>query len=185
MNLPEFFRDNREDMLRLWTDAVYAGIPFEAKGLSGLPGTAADPFANPGADMIREAADALYGAVAGEETTVADVGAALERFVKLRAVQRMTPSRALGVLYLLKPLMRERFLPHCAASGDLDSYLAAESRLDSLVLLAFDMYTAARETLAEARVREIRDRHAQITRWARASGGGPPVAGRDKKHQAR
>ena len=174
MNLAEYFCACKEDILGLWTEAVYATIPFETKGLSGA---ATDPFANPGADMIREAAGALYGAVAGEETTVAGVKAALERFVKLRAVQQGTPSQVLGAFYLLKPIMRERLLPHCAAPEDLNDYLTAESRLDSLVLLAFDMYTAARETLAESRVREIRDRHAQITRWAQTFRGGSFIAG--------
>ncbi|MDR2745541.1 MAG: RsbRD N-terminal domain-containing protein [Desulfovibrio sp.] len=177
MNLSECFRNRREDMLRLWTEAVYAAIPFDPKGVLR---TVTDPFGNPGADMIREAADALYGAVAGEETAIADVKAALERFVKLRAVQQSAPSQALGVFYLLKPIMRERLLPHCTAPEEVNDYLTAESRLDSLVLLAFDMYAAARETLAESRVREIRDRHAQITRWAQAFRGGSLVAGRGK-----
>jgi hypothetical protein len=174
MNLPEYFRDCKEDIIRLWTDAVYTASPFDTKGLLR---TVTDPFGNPGAGMIREAAEALCGAVAGEETTVADVKAALERFVKLRAVQQSTPSRAMGIFYLLKPIMRERLLPRCTTSEDVNDYLTAESRLDSLFLLAFDMYMSARETLAESRVREIRDQHAQLTRWAQAFRGEPPVAG--------
>ncbi|MDR2056253.1 MAG: RsbRD N-terminal domain-containing protein [Desulfovibrio sp.] len=174
MNLLEYFRNDKEDILRLWTGAVYAASPFETKGLLR---TVTDPFGNPGADMIREAAGALYDAVAGEETTAADVKSAMERFVKLRAVQQGTPSQALGVFYLLKPVMRERLLPHCSTPDDVNDYLTAESRLDSLALLAFDMYMAARETLAESRVKEIRNQHAQITRWARAFRGGSFIAG--------
>ncbi|MDR1659234.1 MAG: RsbRD N-terminal domain-containing protein [Desulfovibrio sp.] len=174
MNLLECFRNYKEEMLRLWAEAVYAASPFDAKGLLR---TVTDPFGNPGADMIREAAGALYGAVAGEETTVADVKAALERFVKLRAVQQGAPSQALGIFYLLKPIMRGLLLPHCTAPEDVNAYLAAESRLDSLALLAFDMYMAARETLAESRVEEIRSQHAQLTRWARENRGNPFIAG--------
>ncbi|MDR3320577.1 MAG: RsbRD N-terminal domain-containing protein [Desulfovibrio sp.] len=163
MNISECFRNYREEILYLWTEAVYATYPFETKGLLG---TVIDPFGNPGGDMTREAAQAMYDAVAGDETTVETVKTALERFVKLRAVQKGTPSRALGVFYLLKPIMRERLLPLCAASGELNGYLAAESRLDSLTLLAFDIHMAARETLAESRIMEIRDRYAQVERWA-------------------
>ncbi|MDR2574239.1 MAG: RsbRD N-terminal domain-containing protein [Desulfovibrio sp.] len=165
MRLTECLRDEKEEILRLWMEAVYATYPFDAKGVLR---TVSDPFGNPGADMTREAAHALYDAVMGEETTVDGVKGALERFVKLRAVQRDTPSRALGVFHLLKPIMRQRLLPHCTDSGELNGYLAAESRLDSLILLAFDMYMADRETLAESRVKEIRSQHAQLTKWAQA-----------------
>lgn len=131
----------------LWTEAVYSTYPFET---TGFLRTKQDAFGNPVANMTKEAAGTLYDAVAGEEVEVATVKNALERFVKLRAVQTFTPSQGLGVFYLMKPLLRERILPELAEQGELDAYLTAESRLDSLALLAFDIYTAARETLAES-----------------------------------
>ncbi|MDR1777905.1 MAG: RsbRD N-terminal domain-containing protein [Desulfovibrio sp.] len=174
MDIRDCFRKYRDEIPRLWTEAVYATYPFETKGVLR---TVSDPFGNPGADMTQEAAKGLYDAVAGEETSIDDVRASLERFVKLRAVQRHTPSRALGVFFLLKPIMREKFAPHCATPAAVSDYLTAESRLDSLALMAFDMYMADRETLAQARIDEIRDRYAQIARWARSFKAGSLIAG--------
>ena len=102
---------------------------------------------------------------------------ALDRFVRLRAVQQYTPSQGLGVFFLMKPLLREHILPLCREKEDLAEYLDAESRLDSVTLLAFDLYSAARETLAETRIAEIRNQHAQLVRWAQ-SVDGSPVSGK-------
>ena len=76
----------------------------------------------------------------------------------------------------MKPLLRERILPELAEQGELDAYLTAESRLDSLALLAFDIYTTARETLAESRIKEIRNQYAQLARWAQTLEEGPSGA---------
>ena len=49
--------------------------------------------------------------------------------------------------------------------------------MDSVTLLAFDLYSAARETLEETRIAEIRNQHAQLVRWAQ-SVDGSPVSGK-------
>ncbi len=163
MNALELFRSHKQEVARLWTEAVYSTYPFET---TGFLRTQEDPFGNPVAHMTKEAAAAVYDAVAGEDVDMETVKGALERFVKLRAVQQYLPSQGLGVFYLMKPILRQRLLPLCAAQGELEAYLEAESRLDSLTLLAFDIYVAARETLAESRIKEIRNQHAQLARWA-------------------
>ena len=173
MNIQEIFRSQKNDVVRLWTEAVYSTYPFET---TGFLRTKRDPFGNPVAHMTREAAGTLYDAVAGEEVEIDTVKAALERFVKLRAVQTFTPSQGLGVFYRMKPLLRERILPALAAQAELDAYLTAESRLDSQATPASDIYTAARETLAESRIKEIRNQHAQLARWAQRLEEGPSGA---------
>ncbi|GHU91495.1 RsbRD N-terminal domain-containing protein [Candidatus Desulfovibrio trichonymphae] len=174
MNALECFRGHKDEILRLWTEAVYATCPLET---TGFPRTLNDPFGNPAGDMTREAALAVYNAVAGEDVTVENIKNALERFVRLRAVQKGTPGQSIGVFYLMKPILRERLLPRLTAMDEVDAYLAAESRLDSLTLLAFDMYMEARETVAESRIKEIRNQYAQLARWARTLKAHPPAAG--------
>lgn len=172
MNAREIFRSHKDEVLRLWTEAVFATYPFET---TGFLRTKEDPFGNPVGAMTKQAAGALYDAATGEHILDMDsLKSDLERFVKLRAVQQFAPSQGLGVFCLMKPILRQRVLPQLAAQGGLEDYLEAESRLDSLTLLAFDIYTAARETLAESRIKEIRNQHAQLARWAQKLEGGPP-----------
>ena len=163
MQTSAIFKAHRDALLARWTEAVFATYPFETKGFLR---TKQDPFGNPVANMTREAAAVLYDAVAGGDAEPESVKAALDRFVKLRAVQDFTPSQALGVFLLLKPFMREMLLPEMQQQGALADYLDAESRLDSLCLLAFDMYVHDREIVAQNRINETKNRYAQLERWA-------------------
>lgn len=174
MKALKLFRTYKKDVTDAWTEAVFATYPLET---TGFLRTRRDPFSNPVAHMTREAADILFDAMIGEEVSPAQVKAALERFVKLRAVQKFAPSQNMAVFYLMKPILREKALPELRLKGQLDAYLAAESRLDTLALLAFDIYTRARETVAEARIKEIRNQHAQLARWAQRLEDGPPPLG--------
>lgn len=170
MKALDILRQYKKEVAAGWTEAVFSTYPIET---TGFLRTRNDPFTNPVAHMTREAASALYDAVIGEDVSPEAVKAALERFVKLRAVQKFAPSESMAVFYLLKPILREKALPEMLAKGQLEEYLAVESRLDTLALLAFDIYSKARETLAEARIKEIRARHAHLARWAASLDGSP------------
>lgn len=170
MKAQELFRKHKSEIVRLWAEEVFDTYPFET---TGFLRTRSDPFANPVAHMTKEAAGALYDAMSGEHVDPGQTKSALERFIKLRAVQKYTPSQGLGVFFLMKPILRTHLLPEFIALGETASYMEAESRLDSLTLLAFDMYTEAREVVADLRITEIRNQYAQLARWAQKLEGGP------------
>lgn len=171
MDVREYLRQNKKELVQKWVEGVFNTYPLET---TGFLRTKHDPFANPVAHMTREAGNILYDAISGEEVDPREVKAALDRFIKLRAVQKFNPGESMAVFYLMKPLMRQTLLPEMRAQGQLDSYLEVESRLDTLVLLAFDMYMHNRETLAESRIKEIRNQHAQLSRWAQNLENGFP-----------
>ena len=164
MNVQKIFREQRAVIVEGWINAVYSTYPLQT---TGFLRTKNDPFT----------AGLIYDVIAGEHVTPQKIKHALDRFVRLRAVQQYTPSQGLGVFFLMKPLLREHILPLCREKENLAEYLDAESRLDSVTLLAFDLYSAARETLAETRIAEIRNQHAQLVRWAQ-SVDGSPVSGK-------
>ncbi len=154
---------HKQALTDAWVEAVFATYPLET---TGFLRTSHDPFTNPVAAMTREAAALLIDAVAGENISPGQVKEALARFVKLRAVQKGDPSQSLAVFYLMKPALRKILLPEMQEAGELEAYLEAEARLDTLALFAFDLYESAREAVAEARIKEIRAQHAQLARWA-------------------
>ena len=165
----EILRQHKKDVATRWVEAVFATYPLET---AGFLRTKTDPFTNPVAHMTREAANVLYDAAAGEEIDPEEVKAALDRFVHLRAVQKFAPSENMAVIYMMKPLLREAILPEMLEKGQLQEYLLIESRIDTLALLAFDIFTKARETVAEARIKEIKNSHAQLAAWAQKLEGG-------------
>ncbi|MDR0466773.1 MAG: RsbRD N-terminal domain-containing protein [Deltaproteobacteria bacterium] len=159
----ELCRTARDQILAKWSEAVFSSYPLD---MTGFARTQEDRFRNPGGHAIRQALEEMYAAVSGGLTSEHLLRGSLEMFVKLRAVQSFTPIQALGVVYLLKPLLRERVLPDCLRNGLLDEYLEAESRLDTAALLACDIYMTSREKVFEERVGEIKRQHAQLVRWA-------------------
>ena len=156
-------RAEQEQILAQWNEAVFATYPLDTTGVAR---TQEDQFCNPGGHAIRLALAEAYKAVSGQLSSATLLRGSLEMFVKLRAVQNFTPVQALGVIYLLKPLLRERILPACLQNGLLDEYLEAESRLDTAALLACDIYVASKEQVLEERIGEIKRQHAQLVRWA-------------------
>lgn len=170
MTALDIFRENKESLCTAWVEAVYSTYPLNTKGFLR---TKKDPFLNPVGDMTHECASFLYDAMAGEDLSDEQVGDGLARFVKLRAVQDFPASQGLGVLYLMKNLARGELLPKFEESGRLADYLEAESRLDTVALMAFDMYAKDREVLLEQRIKEIKNQHAQLVRWAQTVDGGP------------
>lgn len=170
MNILATFREHRQPIVNAWVDAVYATYPLDT---TGFLRTKEDAFCNPVGEITTSMAGYLYDAVAGEHIIEERVRDSLERFVKLRSVQDFSPSQGIGVFYLLKPLMRGTLLPLCEAAGQNAAYLEAESRLDTLALMAFDIYISTREKLSEMRIKEIKDQHAQLVRWAQHVEGSP------------
>jgi hypothetical protein len=173
MKAIDVFRKHKNEIVHLWTEAVFDTYPFET---TGFLRTRNDPFGNPVAHMTRQAAAALYDAATGEHVDIEATRKALDRFIKLRAVQKFLPSQSLGIFSLMKPILREQLLPEFMAANALQAYLETESRLDSLTLLAFDMYMENRELLAETRIKEIRNQHAQLKRWAQHLDDNPSPA---------
>ena len=175
MNITELCNSQRETLLPKWVEAFFSSYPLDGVGFLR---TGTDPFTNPVGVATRSSLTALYDAVAGNDVDPAVVRGALARLIELRAVQDMPPSRAVGALYLLKNLLREHVLPVFlgpdAKSGGKEkaarwkSYLEVESRLDSLALLAFDMYSGDREKVFTARVNEVKRSQSHVLRWARA-----------------
>ena len=180
MQSTEYFFGVRDIVLEEWVNAIFDTYPFQT---TGFLRTSNDPFTNPVADMTREAARTVYEAVSGWDKKPAEVKAAIDRFVHMRAVQGFNPSQAMLAFCLLKPVLRKHVLPAMQKAGRLKDYLDAESRLDTIVLLGFDMYTESREVVAQNRIDEIKHQHAQLVRWAQRVEGAPLPDGEPERHQ--
>ena len=143
MQSTEYFFSVRDVVLEEWINAIFDTYPFQT---TGFLRTNDDPFTNPVADMTREAANTVYEAVSGWDKKPADVRAAIDR---------------------------KHIMPAMSKAGKMKEYLEAESRLDTIVLLGFDLYTKSREVVAQNRINEIKNQHAQLVRWAQRVGGAP------------
>jgi hypothetical protein len=82
------------------------------------------------------------------------------------ALQEMNPSQALAFVFYLKHIVREELAQELVDSPLALEMLELESRIDGLVLLAFDSYMQRREKLCELKVNEVKSRVSGLLRRA-------------------
>jgi hypothetical protein len=160
MELASLLKQNRKSILDRWFDLIIRTYPRDsAEFLSRQK----DPFRNPVGHAIREGLGPIYDqVVSGLETE--KLRDALDRMIRIRSVQELTPSQAVAFVFQLKSVIREVMADRIQGpvhdlhgSGELATFA---SRIDSVALAAFEKYTECRETLHEIRCREIRNRSA-------------------------
>ena len=148
----ELAAENRDAVLASWLERILAAYPQEAARF--LRDTA-DPFGNPFGAALREELGTLLDSVLGavdEER----LRAALDRIVRVRAVQGLPPSVAVGFVLELKPILARLVDGSGVAAADERTRL--DRQVDRVALAAFDVYSACREQVYEIRVRSIRER---------------------------
>jgi hypothetical protein len=150
MNLKEMLIARRTTVRSRWQELILESYPENSRGFFG---GRRSRFQNPVGAALERQLDALLDLLT-DTSSHADEAALSEDWIKIRAVQGFAPSLALNFLPTLKLALRET----------LDSELLGkemqdlDTRLDRLLLMAFDRYMEAREKLFEIRIGEWRDR---------------------------
>lgn len=137
-----------------------------------------DPFANPVGASFRKGLpvllDFLLGKAGREEAS-----RALGEIVRIRAVQETVPSKSLGFLFPVRALLLSE-----APAAAKEARSALEGRVDELVMLAFDLWAADRERMADIKVHEMKRRMYMVERasglldeGSEPEGGGEPSGG--------
>ncbi len=135
-------------ILERWIAKAIASYPSAA--LPFLTGRD-DPFRNPVGHTLRRTLTILLEQVCGEMDE-SRIAAALDDLIRIRAVQDLTPSQAVGFVFLLKPIVRQLGSePDRASLGE-----QLGDRIDRLALIAFDQYMQCREQIAQIRLNERR-----------------------------
>ncbi len=144
--------EEREDALvEAWLDRVLAAYPVDGGAVFKRR---TNQFANPVGHTSREGVRSLFRALVSDAPETLH-GPALADLLRIRAVQQMAPSVAVGWVLELKTVVREElsawWSPEISAALN-----AFDERVDRLALEAFDLYVAFREELAGLKVKEAR-----------------------------
>ena len=155
MDHPSFLEGRKEALLEAWFARALEAYPADtARFLKAER----DPFANPVGAAFRKGLPVLLDFLSG----VADREAAQEalgEIVRIRAVQETVPSRGLGFLLPVRPLIGEQ-----ARGLDDAGRRTLEGRVDELVMLAFDLWSSDRDRMADIKVREMKRRMYMVER---------------------
>jgi hypothetical protein len=159
----ELVSQGKTSILDRWFDAALEMYPA---GTSSYLKDQKDRFANPVGQTIAQGLGGLLDELLempGSERT----SHFLENIMKVKAVQEFSPSQAISFIFLLKKVIRETIGKKVEDRPMFDEMLAFESRIDSLALLAFDIYMRCREKIFEIRANEVRNRTFRLLEQAR------------------
>jgi len=150
------FAVHRDEILKLWIEYVYGGYPEET---GKFLRSKSDRFANPVGASLREGlAELLDGIIRGVEPD--ELSSALDRVIRVRAVQEFSPSAAVSFVFELKNLIREAVGESNPDSKK--SFDAIDNRIERLGMRAFDVYMVCREQMWKIRAQEIRNQSVGI-----------------------
>ena len=114
-----------------------------------------DRFINPVGYAISQEIEALYDELL-QGMNSDKLAACLDNIIRIRAVQDFSPSQTIAFIFLLKKAIREELASEITENQVFEELLKFESRIDKLVLLAFDIYMKCREKVFEIRVNEAK-----------------------------
>ncbi|NTV05421.1 MAG: hypothetical protein HGA59_02800 [Chlorobiaceae bacterium] len=131
---------NRDVIIGQWLDCSLALFP-EKMG-----------YDTPVADALAEALGTLLTGLGKEDQRFMD---ALDDITRILAVQNFPPSRAISIFFEPKAMFRE-IMKRSNVAESLTQKVQTEfsSRIDELVLQAFDSYMQHREKIAQLKVEE-------------------------------
>lgn len=164
MSLRDLMLKDREGILKAWFRMVADTYPPDARDFMLKE---EDPFANPVGSSISSGLNALLDVlIADGDVETEEVCKFLDKVMRIRAVQDFTPAQAVGVVLMIKEVLREKLGDEVYKNGLFNELLAIESKIDRLVLLAFNIYMQCREKVFEMRATELRNRTHRIVERA-------------------
>lgn len=110
-------------------------------------------FTNPVGYNLHQGIQKIIDNLIAEES-VESFASCLEDIIRIRAVQDFTPSQAVGFIFLIKKVLYDE-LNKEVNSDKLADFL---SRIDSLALIAFDIFMKYREKIYDLKAKELIDR---------------------------
>ncbi|OGR09561.1 MAG: hypothetical protein A2341_16330 [Deltaproteobacteria bacterium RIFOXYB12_FULL_58_9] len=151
MTLKEALSSRRARIHEKWLEVILSDYSPEGAGLFG---GGKDRFANPVGFALREHTRSIVDNVLAGQPADAHLPS-IEAVVKIRSVQEMPPSQAVGFVVSLKAVLRREGEDVIKANGreELDEL---ESAIDELLLVAFDAYARGREQIFDIRVNETK-----------------------------
>jgi hypothetical protein len=155
--LLKLLAERKEAILRRWVDAVIETYPADSREFLT---SKKSPFTNPVGHAIKDGIAALYQKLLEEEHP-SSASPAIDKLMRIRAVQDLSPSEAVGFVFALKEIIRDE-----VSEADPGELRALDSRIDMLGLMLFDVYSKCRERLYEVSVNEIRRRTERLLRLA-------------------
>jgi len=162
MELETFLRENRKSIAKAWTDAVFLSYGVDSGRFLRKE---KNSFANPVGTTISRDIAALYDEITGGNDRE-KISGALDNIIRIRAVQDLDPSQAVGFVLQLREIIRDALPKEQMSEQDSRALRSLEQTIDDTALLAFDIYSSCRKKLYDIRVREVKQHVGRLLKRA-------------------
>jgi len=158
-----FFQEHKSFIMETWFDALLKSYSPEAARIFKRE---KDPFANPVGYNIHLGLEGVLDWFIKKEKDD-NASDALDKIVRVYAVQDFTPSQAVAFLIVLKQIIKKQMKNHYKSQDEMWAYWQVfDAQVDNLMLIAMDLYTNCREKLYQIKVDEANKRVFSILRRA-------------------
>jgi hypothetical protein len=153
MSLKNILSEKKDELLASWFDRILDTYPAEtAKFLKNQK----DRFANPvGHAILGGIGDIFQELLQGGD--VERVSGFLDNIIRVRAVQDFSASQAVAFIFFLKSVIRDGMKDVSLTPELYDELVTLESQIDSLALIAFDIFMQCREKLYDIKANEMKN----------------------------
>jgi len=153
MMLQQLLEQKRDIILKKWIDQTFNTYePEMVRFLKNEKNQFANPVRNTIVCCLEKLYDSLLKGIGVDEYQE------LGEIIKIRAVQDFSPSNALSFLFGLKKIVREELANNSQQEKLIKELCVFEEKIDTLLGLAFDLYTQSRDKIHELRLAEVKAR---------------------------
>jgi hypothetical protein len=156
--LREILSENKDIVVKQWRRAIMESYPAVTSDFLEQKN---NQFANPVGHTIVTETEPLYNELIGDMNAEI-IGRSLSNIIRIRAVQDFSPSRAVGIVGMLRTLIRQQVAEKTMDDSLFKELSEYEERLAVMQNAAFDIYSECRDRLANARVNETKRRHTKL-----------------------
>ena len=153
MDFNKILEKRRTGILNLWQDRALAVYPSDG---SKFFKQKKDPFANPVGHTLKQGLNGLLDIIF-KDNDISGAAPFLDQIMKVRAVQDITPSGAVGFLFELKGVIRQQLKKDLAKIDESVDWQALDAKIDAMSMAGFDVYVDCREKINQIRVNEVRN----------------------------
>jgi len=150
MTFENLLLQNQSTILKRWFNLILETYPDDTAAIMRKD---RNQFTNPVGSTISREIETLFKQLC-EGIQIGGCRASLDAILKIRSVQDFSPSKAVGFIFLLKRAIGETLKNELSKESVMSEWLSFQSRIDALVLQAFDAYMGCREKICEIRVNQ-------------------------------
>jgi hypothetical protein len=152
-NLKKILSEKRSAILKRWIDHILDTYPADT---ANFLREKKNRFTNPVGHSVSEGVEGIFEDLL-QGIDKDKVSPFLDNIIRIRAIQEFTPSQAISFVFFLKKIIRDEISKEIRENSLSDELTLLENRIDSLGLLAFDIFMSCREKLYDIKANEMKN----------------------------